>query len=89
MAAERWRQHCSTLSLGIPRVIEDSVPVFLRYPVIVPVGRKYDADWCLEQFGVLPGYWFTGETHPVRKIMPECPNATMAVERCLNLPTLP
>ena len=89
MAAERWRQHCSTLSLGIPRVIEDSVPVFLRYPVIVPAGRKYDADWCLEQFGVLPGYWFTGEIHPVRKMMPECPNATMAVERCLNLPTLP
>jgi dTDP-4-amino-4,6-dideoxygalactose transaminase len=87
--AERWQQRCLDAGLATPTVIENSTPVFLRYPVIVPVGRKYDADWCLDQFGVLPGHWFTGEFHPIRKVMPQCPHATIAVERCLNLPTLP
>ena len=87
--AARWRQRCESLGLETPTVIEDSTPVFLRYPVIVPPGRKYDVAWCLKQFEVLPGHWFTGELHPLRKVMPECPNATIAVERCLNLPTLP
>jgi len=87
-SAAKWQQRCASLGLTGPTVIEGSIPVFLRYPVIVPSGKKYDAEWGLKQFGVLPGHWFTGEFHPVRKMMPECPNATIAVERCLNLPTL-
>jgi len=86
--AERWHQRCVGLGLKTPTVTAGSIPVFLRYPVMVPQGKKYDAEWCLTQFGVLPGFWFSGELHPVRKVMPECPNATMAVERCMNLPTL-
>jgi dTDP-4-amino-4,6-dideoxygalactose transaminase len=86
--AEKWQKRCQALALPTPTVLAHSVPVFLRYPVLAPPGRKYDADWCLRQFGVLPGHWFTGELHPLRKVMSQCPNATIAVERCLNLPTL-
>jgi perosamine synthetase len=86
--AAKWQERCERLGLKVPCVLEESVPVFLRYPVIVPQGRKYDAAWCLEQFGVLPGHWFTGEFHPLRKALPDCPNARIAVECCLNLPTL-
>ena len=86
--AEKWQEHCVRLNLRTPKVIEGSVPVFLRYPVTVPTGRKYDTEWGLAQFGILPGHWFTGELHPLRRIMPECPNARIAVECCLNLPTL-
>jgi dTDP-4-amino-4,6-dideoxygalactose transaminase len=86
--AEMWDTRCAALGLRTPKVIEGSEPVFLRYPVIVPPGRKYDTEWCLRTFGVLPGHWFTGELHPLQRMMPECPNARLAVECCLNLPTL-
>ena len=86
--AEKWNQQCRSLGLRSPLVIPDSEPVYLRYPVIVPAGKKYDLDWCLTNFGVMPGHWFTGELHPVERPMTQCPNARLAVERCLNLPTL-
>jgi perosamine synthetase len=86
--AEKWRERCERLGFKAPTILEGSVPVFLRYPLIAPEGKKYDAGWCLEQFGVLPGHWFTGEFHPLRKALPDCPNARIAVECCLNLPTL-
>jgi hypothetical protein len=77
------------MGLTPPTVIPESTPAFLRYPVMVQAGKKYDTDWCLSNFGVMPGHWFTGELHPLEKPMTHCPNARLAVERCLNLPTLP
>ncbi len=71
-----------------PAVVAGSVPVFLRYPLLVPPERKADLAWARRQLGVQPGVWFKGEHHPVRADLPDCPNARRAVEGCINLPTL-
>lgn len=86
--ARQWEEQCRKRDLGIPVVIGSSEPVFLRYPVLVPRERKYDPAWCIREFGVVQGVWFSGELHPVARPMPECPNARRAVETCINLPTL-
>jgi dTDP-4-amino-4,6-dideoxygalactose transaminase len=87
-AALRWDGIVAREGLAIPRVLEGSTPVFLRYPVLAPEGRKYDAAWARARFGVPVGHWFTGELHPMAKPMAHCQNARTAVERCINLPTL-
>ncbi|MEX2151185.1 MAG: aminotransferase class I/II-fold pyridoxal phosphate-dependent enzyme [Steroidobacteraceae bacterium] len=86
--AAHWARVCEERRYKAPLVIEGSVPIYLRYPVMVPASRKQDVRWCLREFGVKPGVWFTGELHPVARPMPGCPNARQAVERCINLPTL-
>lgn len=87
-AAAYWTSVCEKRGYKAPAVVEGSVPVFLRYPVMVPTGRKQDTRWCMAEFGTRPGVWFTGELHPVARPMPGCPNARHAVEHCINLPTL-
>lgn len=86
--AAYWTGVCEKRGYKAPVVIERSVPIYLRYPVMVSANKKQDVQWCMQEFGVKPGVWFTGELHPVAKPMPECPNARQAVERCINLPTL-
>ncbi len=88
-AAHRWRQFCAAKGYRVPVQVDGSNPVYLRYPVLVPKGRKFDASWAIREFGVQPGHWFVGEHHPVPAPIPGCPNARYAVEHCLNLPTLP
>jgi perosamine synthetase len=86
--AANWTMVCEQKGYRTPLAIEESVPIYLRYPVMVPANRKQDIRWCVQEFGVRPGVWFTGELHPVAKPMADCPNARLAVERCINLPTL-
>jgi dTDP-4-amino-4,6-dideoxygalactose transaminase len=86
--AAHWEKVCERRGYKTPHVVAGSTPIYLRYPVMVPAGRKHDIAWCMREFGVRPGVWFTGELHPVARPIPECPNARQAVERCINLPTL-
>ena len=86
--AEYWMKLCHEKGYTLPMVVTGSVPVFLRYPVMVPIGKKRDVEWCIREFGVRQGLWFLGELHPIAQPMAECPNARKAVERCINLPTL-
>lgn len=85
--AARWDEWCDRRGYEKAQVAPGSVPVFLRYPVLVGAARKSDRSWGW-QLGVKPGTWFEGELHPVRADLPHCPNARLAVEGCVNLPTL-
>ncbi len=86
--ALHWDQVCQTKGYGKPLVLEDSEPVFLRYPVLVDAADKQDLQRSSKIFGVKPGQWFLGTTHPKHEPFSQCPNACEAVARCINLPTL-
>jgi dTDP-4-amino-4,6-dideoxygalactose transaminase len=85
--ARRWDDWARAEDHPVPVITPGSVPVFLRYPLLVDPAMKRDLGWGA-LLGVSPGVWFTGEFHPVAHPMTECPNARTAVERCVNLPTL-
>jgi len=87
MAAEHWRRHPALQGSVHPTQVEGSEPVYVRYPVLVAREQKQDTQW-LRDLGVEPGVWFVSNVHPVRRSVPDCPNADIAVERCVNLPTL-
>ncbi len=86
--AARWRGLCAAKGYPVPLEVQGSDPVYLRYPVLVPRGKKFDASWAVREFGAEPGHWFVGEHHPLAAPLRECPNARYAVEHCVNLPTL-
>jgi dTDP-4-amino-4,6-dideoxygalactose transaminase len=86
--AERWRAWCEATGYAPPQVIPDSVPTFLRYPVLVQAERKRDTSWAVEQLGIEPGRWYMTHTHPVRRTVLGCRNADRAVRECINLPCL-
>jgi hypothetical protein len=86
--AEHCMRLCIEKGYKLPMVVSGSVPIYLRYPVMVPIEKKLDVRWCVREFGVRQGLWFLGELHPIAKPMAECPNARKAVECCINLPTL-
>jgi perosamine synthetase len=81
-----WERWCRTSGYCPPLVIPDSEPVFLRYPVLVEPEKKTDRRWAAEELGVELGVWFASPLHPSPRPVPECPNAHLAVERCINLP---
>lgn len=85
--ARRWDDWCDAEGYKKPRVVDGSVPVFLRYPVLVDPAFKCDRSWA-RRLGVRLGDWFNGQLHPVKVALPGCPNAQVAVDRCVNLPTL-
>jgi perosamine synthetase len=86
--ARRWDAWCESSGYRKPVVIDDSVPVFLRYPVLVEPEKKRDTTWALEELGVTLGVWFLTHTHPAPCEVTGCPNADEAVARCVNLPCL-
>jgi perosamine synthetase len=86
--AERWRAWCETGGFATPFVLPRSTPVFLRYPVLVTPEMKRDLSWAYRSLGVVPGTWFISYLHPASTKLEGVPNATMAVERCINFPTL-
>jgi dTDP-4-amino-4,6-dideoxygalactose transaminase len=87
-AALRWGRWCDARGYARPLVLPDSVPVFLRYPVLVEPARKRDLAWALRELGVRPGLWFETPIHPTREPAPDCPAAEEAAQRCINLPCL-
>jgi perosamine synthetase len=85
--ARRWDEWCVTYGYKQPFVREDSHPVFLRYPVLVDEEMKKDLKWA-EGLNVIVGVWFVTQLHPVQQKVEGCPNAEIAVKRCINFPTL-
>jgi perosamine synthetase len=87
-AAARWDTWALARGLTPPLVIPDSVPVFLRYPVMVSPSKKLDRRWAADDLGVDLGVWFRTQIHPVVRSVAGCPNAERAVAGCVNLPCL-
>lgn len=87
-AARRWDAWCRAKGYAPPLVLPASEPIFLRYPVLVEPARKADRFWAYEELGVNLGDWFRSHLHPVARPVPGCPNAEVAVARCVNFPTL-
>lgn len=87
--AARWAAWCQEQGYAQPLVLPDSIPVFLRYPVLVEPQKKQHPAWARRALGVRLGVWFTSHTHPTPcPPLESCPNAAQAVARCINLPTL-
>ena len=86
--AEYWMIWCKENGYSPPKVIEKSIPVFLRFPVCVEKERKQDSLWSKRELGVSAGVWFLSNVHPCAREVMGCPNANIAVSRCINLPTL-
>ena len=86
--ARQWDEWCHRSGYVAPRVIEGSVPVYLRYPVLVEPERKADTSWSVRELGVRVGVWMVTNLHPAPSNVTGCPNADLAVRCCVNLPTL-
>lgn len=86
--ARSWDLWCEGMGYRKPLVVSGSVPVFLRYPVMVAPEKKQDLRWAEGSLGVSPGVWFSSNIHPVAARLADCPNADAAVAGCINLPCL-
>ena len=86
--ASRWDAWCDANRFARPLVLSESTPMCLRYPVLVTPEMKRDIRWAYRSLGVIPGTWFVTHRHPAPGVLPDVPNATRAVERCINFPTL-
>ena len=86
--AKKWSAWCDKAGYNKPMIIKDSVPVLLRYPVLVEAEKKQNRKWALKELGINPGVWFVSNVHPVKRNIITCPNADIAVKRCINLPCL-
>jgi len=84
----RWDDWCADHGYAKPLVVPDSVPVFLRYPVLVEPEKKHKTAWAARNLGVQLGVWFVSHIHPVATRVEGCPNADIAVRQCVNFPTL-
>jgi hypothetical protein len=86
--AGEWDGWCDDKGYRKPMIIADTSPIYLRYPVMVEKEKKDDLRWAYMDLGIIPGVWFKSNIHPSDMIVRGCPNADLAVERCINLPTL-
>jgi perosamine synthetase len=86
--ARRWDAWCDAAGFTKPAVLAGSTPIVLRYPVLVTAEMKRDLRWAYRTLGVVPGTWFVTHLHPAPGRLEGVPNATAAVERCINFPTL-
>ncbi len=86
--AQRWDTWCDQHGYSKPLVIDDSLPVFLRYPILAEESWKQNPTRMSRRFGILPGVWFTSHLHPSTRRVQGCPNADTAVKKCINLPCL-
>lgn len=82
--AAAWDRWCRENGYMPPLVIPDSVPIYMRYPVMVEPEKKKDLAWAMRELKVLPGTVFH------RRVFKEgsYPNADKAIRQCINLPTL-
>ena len=87
-AAQKWDAWCDTRGYTKPLVIKDSIPTFLRYPVLVAPEKKKDLNWIEKELNITAGVWFTSACHPAPLEPENCPNGARAAKECINLPTL-
>ena len=86
--ARRWDGWSRARGLRGPHVLPGSLPVPLRYPVLVDAHVKANPSSLQAELGVEVGRWFMGSHHPVHRPDPACPRADEAVRRSINLPCL-
>ncbi len=86
--AIKWDRWCDHNGYKKPTVIEKSIPVYLRYPVLVEEKKKRQLSWAVNQLGVKLGVWYISNVHPANWQINGCPNANKAVNQCINFPTL-
>lgn len=86
--ALEWDRWSEQSGFQKPLILAQSTPVYLRYPVLVEREKKLDPTWAEKALGVELGVWFVSQIHPVRIKCEGCPNAEVAVERCVNFPTI-
>jgi perosamine synthetase len=85
---KKWEKWCDLQGYNKPLILKDSLPVFLRYPVLVTPEMKMDTRWAHKSFKVKVGVWFISNIHPSNRPVSNCPNADIAVQRCINFPSL-
>jgi perosamine synthetase len=86
--AKRWDEWCLKNGYQPAKVIKDSVPIFLRYPLLVEPEKKADRSWARRELGIILGVWFRSNIHPAKRTVINCPRADEAVAGCINFPTL-
>ena len=86
--AKRWDCWCEANGYKKPLIVANSLPVYLRYPVLVEPEKKQSPSWALSELSVSLGVWFVSNIHPVPSQIEGCPNAERAVKECINFPTL-
>jgi perosamine synthetase len=86
--AKVWDSWCDKYNYKKPLVIKDSIPVFVRYPVLVESDKKLNTDWAIDDLRLELGVWFVSNLHPSNENIGVFPNADTAVKRCVNLPCI-
>ncbi len=86
--AKKWDKWCEKNGYKKPMVIPYSIPVYLRYPIIVEEEKKQDTSWALRELGVQVGIWFVSNIHPSAWPVTGCINADKSVKQCVNFPCL-
>lgn len=86
--AASWDKWCDVSGYKKPLVVEHSIPIYLRYPVLVEPEKKNNLRWAIKELGINPGVWFVSQIHPVDKTVDNCPNAEVAVKQCINFPCI-
>ena len=84
--AKKWDDWCDANGYRKPVVIPESLPVFLRYPVIVEPERKKNTSWGRKKLNLELGVWFETNIHPADWPVEGCPMADRAVKQCINFP---
>jgi hypothetical protein len=52
----------------------------------VEAEKKQKLGWARRNPGVIAGKWFVSHTHPAKRLVSDCPNADLAVAKCINFP---
>ncbi|MCD4676664.1 MAG: aminotransferase class I/II-fold pyridoxal phosphate-dependent enzyme [Desulfobacula sp.] len=86
--AKKWDEWCENNGYKKPLIIQNSISVYLRYPVVVETEKKSDTSWAYKKLGITLGVWFVSNIHPATWQVDGCPNANKAVKRCINFPTI-
>ncbi|MGJ3238829.1 MAG: DegT/DnrJ/EryC1/StrS family aminotransferase [Anaerolineae bacterium] len=84
--AQVWDDWCRNNNYKPPTVIQNSIPVFLRYPIMIEPNKKADTRWVAKELKVELGVWFVSHLHPQNHYLVGFPNADKAIAQCVNLP---
>ncbi|MGB3275720.1 MAG: aminotransferase class I/II-fold pyridoxal phosphate-dependent enzyme [Castellaniella sp.] len=85
--AHRWRVWAERHSVAHARVLPESEPAWLRFPILVDEQIKRCPGDLADQLGCEIGVWFTTPMHPQALTLPDCPQGMQASRCCVNLPT--
>jgi len=84
--AKKWDKWCDQNGYKKPYIVPGSLPVYLRYPVLVEAEKKSSTEWAHKELGISLGVWFVSNIHPASWRVNGCPNANRAVRECINFP---